>query len=348
MSEKKEYSPIEVAQEIAKRISNQLKKYEDTMAKSKNSAHEIDAGEEPNNDEAECPESLAAGSQSSEGSQEAPQGDSQESSEEGEEKKKVKKEGEEDNSSEDESQEDESQDSQEFEFRKSESGMHTVQYKTMAKGDLCKAKIDEGMRATDKKKARADRNEGYKPHQKEKVTADGARQFKVKESQAQLKDRLKNKSKSPSEEDLEYPMAASEDGKNNPSFDREKKDVEWTKNQRNEIDRSKPGKIKSNRQDQAKHIEEAKKRREAFRQQGVLKSEENKVEETKGIDLDKPRKSDKDKENFKRPMEKNGEEEKCCCEEAADKEKKVGVEKLKKFLGKQKQVSPGMVQEPQE
>ena len=303
MSEKKEYSPIEVAQEIAKRISSQLKKYEDTMAKSKNSAHEIDAGEEPNNDEAECPESLAAGSQASEGSQEA----SESVSEEGEEKKKVKKEGEEDESSEDESQEDESEDKQEFEFRKSESGMHTVQYKTMAKGAMYKAKIDEGMRATDKKKARADRNEGYKPHQKEKVTVDGHRQFKVGESQSQLKQRLASKPKSPSKEDLEYPMAASEDGKLNPSFDREKKDKEWTKDQRKEIDRSKPGKIKSNRSDQAKHIEEAKKRRETFRQQGVLKSEENKVEETKGIDLDKERKSDKDKENFKRPMEKAGE-----------------------------------------
>lgn len=341
MSEKKEYSPIEVAQEIAKRISSKMKKYEESLEKSKNSAHEIDAGEEPKNDDAECPESLCESSASSEGSQE--------SSSEEQAAPKSEDSEEKEGSEESEEKESEEESEEEYEFKKSESGMHTVEYKTMAKSSMKKAKIDDGMRATDKKKARADRKEGYKPHQKEKVTADGYREFKPGEGQANLKERLKNKPKMPSQEDLEYPMAASEEGKINPSFDRENKDKEWTKDQRKEIDRTKPGKTKSSRNDQAKYIEEAKKRREAYRNEGVLKAEvgENKVEETKGIDLDKERESDKDKENFKRPMEKGGEkEEKCCCEESPT--EKVGVEKLKKFLGKKKQPSPGMVKEPQE
>lgn len=360
MSEKKEYSPVEVAREIAKRISGQLKKYEETLNKSKNSAHEIDLGQEPKDDNAECPTSLAQASLQGKSNSQAPtqsNAPKQESEdEESEEVKKKKKEGEKaegdtEENSESEEKPEEKKEEKSFEFRKSESGMHTVQYKTMAKADLCKAKVDEGMSATDKKKVRADRNEGFKPHEKEKITADGYREFKVGQSQSDLKGKLKSKQKMPSKEDLDYPMAASEDGKINPKFGIDKpvtEQKEWTKPQTSMINATKPGKIKSNKDDQIRFKEEAAEKRKGFRKEGVLKSEDNQVKETKGIDLDKKRKADKDMENFKRPMEKNGEEGECKCEQAESKEKKIGVEKLKKFLGKEKQPSPGMVKEPQE
>ena len=71
-------------------------------------------------------------------------------------------------------------------------------------------------------------------------------------------------------------MAASEDGedgKENPSFDREKKDVEWTGNQKKMIDRTKPGSKPSSRKDQAKFIAEAKERRKKMRAEGLFNSE---------------------------------------------------------------------------
>jgi hypothetical protein len=61
MSDKKEFTPVEFAKKILEGVHNQLKKHEELLAKSKNSAHEIDAGEEPNNDDAECPPMLAEG-----------------------------------------------------------------------------------------------------------------------------------------------------------------------------------------------------------------------------------------------------------------------------------------------
>ena len=108
MSEKKEYSPEEVARKIVGSIYGQLKKNEDKLAKAKNTAHEIENGGEPNDDNAECPASLAASgefsqnSESSEGAEkgeysedesmedEPLQGDSDSDSEEDEEKKKKK------------------------------------------------------------------------------------------------------------------------------------------------------------------------------------------------------------------------------------------------------------------
>ena len=132
MSEKKMFTAAEVARMILEKTHNTLKKHEEMLQKSKNTAHEIDAGEEPNNDEAECPESLK-GEGSSEASGSEPK------------KSKAPVENSEDPSMEDESlsdsdsDEEESEESEEdkeenkFEFKKSESGMHTVQYKTLVK-----------------------------------------------------------------------------------------------------------------------------------------------------------------------------------------------------------------------
>jgi len=80
------------------------------------------------------------------------------------------------------------------------------------KDKLEKARVDEGLSAKQKKKARASRSEDFVPHKKEKFTQDGARQMPKPDSSA-LKDKLKDKAKKPSKEDLEYPMAASEKNK---------------------------------------------------------------------------------------------------------------------------------------
>ena len=73
MSDKKEYSPLEVAHLIAERLQ--------VLAKSANSAHEIDAGEEPNDDNAECPPSLADSGFSSESSENSEKSEYSEDSE---------------------------------------------------------------------------------------------------------------------------------------------------------------------------------------------------------------------------------------------------------------------------
>ena len=77
-------------------------------------------------------------------------------------------------------------------------------------------------------------------------------------------------------------------------------------------------------------------------------NEDSKVKETEGIEFDKKQDADKTKEEkkgVKRPLEKCGEIKK----EEMDKcgEMSSG-KKLKKFLGKMKKPSPGMIQEPQE
>lgn len=54
--DKKEYTPREVAVEILKKTHDMLSKNSIMKA---NTAHEIESGEEPNNDDAECPEYLA-------------------------------------------------------------------------------------------------------------------------------------------------------------------------------------------------------------------------------------------------------------------------------------------------
>jgi hypothetical protein len=128
MSDKKTYSPAEVARMILEKAHNTLKKHEEMLQKSKNTAHEIDAGEEPKNDEAECPESLkgegaSSASKSEPKKEKSPVAESEDSEMEDEPLS--------DDESEEESDENEEED--EYEFRKSESGMHTVQYKTLKK-----------------------------------------------------------------------------------------------------------------------------------------------------------------------------------------------------------------------
>jgi len=57
MADKKEYSPEQVAKSILEKCSELYKS--ETIAKA-NTAHELETGAEPNNDDAECPEQLAS------------------------------------------------------------------------------------------------------------------------------------------------------------------------------------------------------------------------------------------------------------------------------------------------
>lgn len=122
MSEKKEYTAEEVARMIADRAAEVMKKneisseyIEEFLAKSKNSAHEIEPGQEPSSEGTEMQASMES-AESSEMEDEPLQGESKE-----------KKEDEDD---EEEDKEDE------YEFKKNESGMHTVQYKKLVKGRM--------------------------------------------------------------------------------------------------------------------------------------------------------------------------------------------------------------------
>ena len=83
-------------------------------------------------------------------------------------------------------------------------------------------------------------------------------------------------------------------------------------------------------------------------QKKLAANEDSKVKETEGIEFDKEQDADKTNEEnkgVKRPLEKCGEIKK----EEMDKcgEMSSG-KKLKKFLGKMKKPSPGMIQKPQE
>lgn len=130
MSNTKKYTAEEVARMIADRAAEIMKKHEisseymeQILEKSKNTAHEIDAGEEPNNDDAECPASLGGegSSEKSESSEDASmedeplQGDNDSDTEE------------------EETEEDEDEDEDEYEFAKSEACGHTIEYKRLAK-----------------------------------------------------------------------------------------------------------------------------------------------------------------------------------------------------------------------
>lgn len=139
MSEDKKYSELEVALLIKERLQE--------LVKSSNSSHEIDGGEEPNNDLAECPEYLA-NSLSEQGSQEgsefasseAPsEGSSEEEYDEEGKPKKKKKEGEESDESE-KAESDVAEGSEEYEpeyeYKKSEAGMHNIVYKSLKKGNF--------------------------------------------------------------------------------------------------------------------------------------------------------------------------------------------------------------------
>ena len=143
------FTAEEVARMLLEKAHNTLKKHEEILKKSKNSAHEIDAGEEPKNDEAECPDSLK-GEGSSEASKSEPKKENSPvvESEDSEMEDEPLSDG---DSDEEEPEKDEDKEDK-FEFKKSESGMHTVQYKT-----LKKARVDEGKSASEKESIREDR-----------------------------------------------------------------------------------------------------------------------------------------------------------------------------------------------
>ena len=67
MSDKKEYSPLEVARAILNKC-NEL--YKSEKIEKANTAHELENGSEPSNDEAETPEQLADSGNLGEGSDE--------------------------------------------------------------------------------------------------------------------------------------------------------------------------------------------------------------------------------------------------------------------------------------
>lgn len=130
MSEKKMFTAEEVARMLLEKAHNTLKKHEEFLQKSKNTAHEIDVGEEFNNDDAECPDSLkgegnSSASKSEPKKEKSPAAESEDSEMEDEPLSDS-------DSNEDESEEDEEKEDK-FEFKKSSSGMHTVQYKTLKK-----------------------------------------------------------------------------------------------------------------------------------------------------------------------------------------------------------------------
>ena len=134
MSDKKIFTAEEVARMILEKAHNTLKKHEEMLQKSKNSSHEIDAGEEPKNDEAECPESLKGEGQPSGEKSESKKAPS--SAEESEDPN-MEDEHLSDGQEEDEEEEDEEEGEENpFEFKKSESGMHTIEYKTLKKSDV--------------------------------------------------------------------------------------------------------------------------------------------------------------------------------------------------------------------
>jgi hypothetical protein len=133
MSEKKMFTAEEVARMLLEKAHNTLKKHEDILKKSKNTAHEIDAGEEPKNDEAECPDSLKG-----EGNSTASKSESKKENSPAAESENAEMEDEplSDDESEEESDEnEEDEEESEYEFKKSESGMHTIVYKTLKKAE---------------------------------------------------------------------------------------------------------------------------------------------------------------------------------------------------------------------
>lgn len=382
MSDKKQFTPRDLAVKILENVYEQIKKSE-VLAKSKNTAHEIDNGEEPKNDEAECPESLEAADFSGESSKEENKNPKKK-------KKPESESGEMEESESEESQSEEGSEEPEYEFKKSESGMRTIEYKA-----LKKARVDEGKSKQEKIETREDRgmtqkrgernpfdrgttgshvhhdtewsdrdkpgkNVNYGIHNKKKAVSD------IKEKAKQnIEAHKQNRPNLPKSEGYSEMEKADEPKRPVFGIDHSKeKQVEHTKRQKawTDYDRSgMPGAKRGSRKDQLKFDEEAKQRRSQYKDQGLLKSKDekksedkkkedqplqdcgapmdksshNKVEETKGIDLDKKKKADKDMENFKRPLEKCGDVEKVGKSDTCGiKKSEKGVEKLKKFLGK--------------
>jgi len=279
MSEEKKYTPAEAAKMILNGVHKYLKKNEEVLSKSKNSAHEIDMGSEPNDDNAECPESLKSENSKSSESPEMEDQPLQESEDKEEKESKDK---------------DTEEEKKEYEFKKSEDGMFEVEYKRLVK---------------------------FLPL--------GGTQSSGTNPSSSI---LQGKPAAPAEgSSIASQIGFDKDEKLNPSFDREKKDIEWTNPQTKEINRTKPGKTPSKRSDQAKFIAEAKERRKKMREQGLLKDEDqNKAKKTKGISFDESKKDcdcdKKDSECMNKCMEKKSQMEKCG--------EMSSSKKLKKFMNK--------------
>jgi len=170
MSNTKKYTAEEVARMIADRAAEIMKKHEisseymeQILEKSKNTAHEIDAGEEPNNDDAECPASLGGegSSEKSESSEDASmedeplQGDNDSDTEE------------------EETEEDEDEDEEdEYEFAKSEACGHTIEYKRLAKRCWEGYEPTPGKKAYTKGSCQKKSEDGLSEKQKEKMDTD--------------------------------------------------------------------------------------------------------------------------------------------------------------------------------
>jgi hypothetical protein len=229
MSDKKMYSPAEVAKMILDKTQEVLKKHEEVLFKSKNTAHEIDAGEEPKNDEAECPDSLK-GEGASSASKSEPKKDSSPVAE------SEDSEMEDEPLSDDESEEDESEEYEEeekFEFKKSESGMHTIEYKRIAKKEKPLKKL---MSATSTMPGSVASTGG--PSIGSQIGFPG----------------IKKEENQPPKENPQFHIRETQAGK--------KKKNPWSTTLRGEIDRTRTGKVKSDPEDQKRFEAEAKKRRD--------------------------------------------------------------------------------------
>jgi hypothetical protein len=211
MSDKKTYTASEVARMILEKTHQTLRKHEELL-KSKNSAHEIDLGEEPNNDEAECPESLKASGSASSGekSEKKPKAESSESSEDPamEDEPLSDFENEVENEAEEEIEEAEEESEEEQEpkkiFKKSESGMFTVQYTRLAKYDENIKGVHQNALSTDgssnhgesdagrnAKAASSSKKKGFYNHEREqKQTAKRFHQGVIDEQKAMKKPNL--------------------------------------------------------------------------------------------------------------------------------------------------------------
>jgi hypothetical protein len=106
MSDEKKYTPEEATQAIFKKVHEMLKKSE--IYKASNTAHEVENGEEPQNDDAECPEYLANADIEGDGDKKAKKkpGDAAESEGESEDKHSEEPNHEEDMGSEEEKEHD--------------------------------------------------------------------------------------------------------------------------------------------------------------------------------------------------------------------------------------------------
>jgi hypothetical protein len=355
MSDKKDFTPVEFAKKILEGVHNQLKKHEELLLKSKNTAHEIDPGQEPKNDDAECPPMLAEGMNADSSSEK--QGSSELF-------KKKKKQAPEDSEMEDEDDmsedegEDEEEDNEkyeseenEYEFKKSESGMHAIVYKRLAKkekgvnppagGWRDSGVSRQGWSQEDAKYVKNKHGEDSKLYRDTKIQNKKMNQKRHQERMGELKNIKPDLPKSEGMVPDPNPNAPThinreeeKAGKSKPITTHQKK-AGWGQT-------FKPGQ-KTTNQGQYEGIKEAKQRAAEYKKaskEKKLSKEETK--ETKGIHFDKPSKSDKAKEEekgVKRPLEKCGEMKK----EEHDKAKKCGdmpemngVKKLKKFLQKKK------------